>query len=554
MAETGSMFAESVDERLLTAAAWRALVRTRPAAIRAALEATYGGQPDFIATRERQLARLLEVFEASFGDLPVVVARAPGRVNLMGRHVDHRGGYINTIAIHNDVWIVASRRDDGRILLRDLDPQFDPHDIDPGRLWAAAGAQPWREFVNGPEVTEHLAATRGAWTNYGLGAYLRLRCELGDRLAGGFNAVVWGDVPLSVGLSSSSSVFVATAIALARLAGTAIEPERLIQLCGEGEWFVGTRGGAGDHASMVYGRRGMISQIGFFPIHLARRAPVPAGLEIILCNSNQRAEKSRHARDRFNARVAAYEIGLALLRLRCPDLTRAVEHLRDLNPEKTGFSVDRIYEALKSIPVWMTREEVHELLHEQTDRIEAWFATHGDRDGGYPLRAVLLFGIAECERSRHALEAFSHGDIERIRRYFAVSHDGDRVTRADRGDRRVWTAEVSDWMLDRLIRLARSADAADREKAALANQAGAYGCSTPEIDEMVDIAMATEGAIGVQLVGAGLGGSIAVLAHKGHVAEIEKALTAAYYEPHDLAPEVHVFQPAAGAACLEPPR
>jgi len=539
--------------RAMRVAAWRALVRDRPGALRAALEHVYGDWPALLAAREANLARMLDAFEATFGDQKVVVVRAPGRVNLMGRHVDHRGGFINTIAIHNDVWIVAAARPGGRLVLRDLDPQFNPYDIDPAPLYARARARDWRAFINCREVEEHLAANRGSWANYGLGAYLRLRAEFGDALAGGLSAVVWGDVPVSVGLSSSSSVFVATALALTHLYGLAVEPGRFVGLCGEGEWFVGTRGGAGDHASMIYGRRGMISQIGFHPIQLARRAPLPPDLEIILCNSFQRAEKSRHARDRFNARVAAYEIALALLRQRCPALARDVAHLRDLNPERLGVPVERLYEALRTIPVWMTREEIGAALHEKADRIETWFDSHADHEGGYPLRAVLLYGMAECERSRHALETISSGDSGRIRRLFAVSHDGDRVSRAGADGRRVsWAAATDDAGLDQLIRAARSADPAERECAALHHQVGAYGCSTPEIDVMIDLAEATEGVIGAQLVGAGLGGSIVVLARRGTVERLEAALARGYYEPHGLAPEVHVFQPVEGAACLVP--
>lgn len=500
------------------------------------------------------LTELLEAFAAAFGDdQPIVVARAPGRVNLMGRHVDHRGGFCNAIAIHHDVWIAAAARDDGRLLLRNLDPQFTAQDLDPGDLWRAADSQAWRDFIDSQEVGDHLADHRGAWSNYALGAYLRLRCEFGDRVAGGLSAVFWGDVPLSVGLSSSSSVFVATATALARLGRIAIEPDRFADLCGEGEWFVGTRGGAGDHAAMIYGRREMISQIGFFPIHLAAQASLPADIEIVLCNSGRRAEKSRQARDRFNARVAAYEVALAIVRQRCPALAAGIEYIRDLNPSTLGVGADRIYEALKSVPVWMTREEIARALPERCEQIETWFASHGDLEGGYPLRAVLLYGIAECERSRYALEAMSGGDPEQIGRLFRISHDGDRVTRpTGDGRREPWTAEVGDDYLDRLIRLSRSDGPAERKKAALVNQPGAYGCSTPEIDEMVDIATATQGVLGAQLVGAGLGGSIVALVRRGAAEALANALASHYYGPRGLEPEVRVFQPVEGASCLQP--
>ena len=48
-------------------------------------------------------------------------------------------------------------------------------------------------------------------------------------------------------------------------------------------------------------------------------------------------------------------------------------------------------------------------------------------------------------------------------------------------------------------------------------QPGAYACSTPEIDEMIDIAAAVPGVAGAQLAGAGLGGCIMILAHEHSV-------------------------------------
>ena len=67
-------------------------------------------------------------------------------------------------------------------------------------------------------------------------------------------------------------------------------------------------------------------------------------------------------------------------------------------------------------------------------------------------------------------------------------------------------------------------------------QPGAYACSTPEIDQMVDIACSVPGVAGRQIAGAGLGGCIMILAHEGRVAAVRKALAAGYYRPRGLEP------------------
>ena len=59
---------------------------------------------------ETRYARILRGFIGRYGDRSVVIARAPGRVNLMGRHIDHRGGGVNVIAMGFDTVMVAASR------------------------------------------------------------------------------------------------------------------------------------------------------------------------------------------------------------------------------------------------------------------------------------------------------------------------------------------------------------------------------------------------------------------------------------------------------------
>ncbi len=69
-------------------------------------------------------------------------------------------------------------------------------------------------------------------------------------------------------------------------------------------------------------------------------------------------------------------------------------------------------------------------------------------------------------------------------------------------------------------------------------QPGGYTCSTPQIDQMVDIARSVPGVAGAQLTGAGLGGCIMVLAKKEAVDAVKKALIKNYYRPNKLQPAI----------------
>ena len=60
-------------------------------------------------------ARAIEAFERRFGGRPRLVARAPGRVNLIGDHTDYNDGFVLPMAIDRAVWIALRPRDDGRV-------------------------------------------------------------------------------------------------------------------------------------------------------------------------------------------------------------------------------------------------------------------------------------------------------------------------------------------------------------------------------------------------------------------------------------------------------
>jgi len=55
-----------------------------------------GNSPEFIDYQKRWYQRILETFGAFYGkNAEVIIARTPARVNLIGMHIDHRGGHVN---------------------------------------------------------------------------------------------------------------------------------------------------------------------------------------------------------------------------------------------------------------------------------------------------------------------------------------------------------------------------------------------------------------------------------------------------------------------------
>ena len=98
-----------------------------------------------------------------------------------------------------------------------------------------------------------------------------------------------------------------------------------------------------------------------------------------------------------------------------------------------------------------------------------------------------------------------------------------------------------------LIEDLHSNEPARVQSAQLLEQPGAYRCSTPEIDALVDIACRTPGVLGAQIAGAGLGGCAMVLTETDAIGRLEDRLMELFYRKKELPSGICVCTPAAGS-------
>ncbi|MHB8903029.1 MAG: galactokinase, partial [Thermoguttaceae bacterium] len=514
----------------------------------------YGAHDDLHAEKCRDLVKVLNCYGKQFGfDEKVCIVRAPGRINLMGRHVDHRGGWTNFLAIDRETIAVAGLRDDDTVQAVSAEPRrFSPVSFRVSELMGRFAWSDWVNFVNSEWVRDLIYREAGHWGNYLKAAMLRLQHAYHDVMVRGMNVAVIGNVPVAAGLSSSSTLVVATLQAAIALNNFDLTSRQFIDMCGEGEWFVGSRGGAGDHAAIYLGQRGKIAHVGYLPFQLHDVFDAPRDYQVLVANSHIQAAKSSGARDQFNSRIAAYNLGLAVLKQRAPEYGPAIEHLRDVTPATLGCASSDIYRLLLRVPQIMTRQDFREILsREHQALIENSFATHAD-PGRYHPRGVLLFGIAEILRARRCVELLKEGEVEAFGRLMRVSHDGDRVSIRDQeGQIRALPDPCTDDYLRRLIDDLKSEDPRWVERAQLDRQAGYYACSTEEIDGMIDSLADVPGVAGAQIAGAGLGGCIMILARKDAVAEVRRTLDRGYYRPAELKPDVIPCIAVEGAGLVE---
>ena len=473
---------------------------------------------DWLAEKNPQLTPVLRHFIAKYGDQKVVVASSPGRINLMGRHIDHHGGGINVMAIDRRLTMVVSPRTDHLVRVTNVNPQYPDDEF----AITEIKHEKWLDYLDSEPVMQELAASRGKWTNYIKAAICRFQFESANLLCG-MDIAVGGDIPAAAGLSSSSALVVATAEAVVALNSLHVSDREFIERCGEGEWFVGSRGGFGDHAAMKYGRPGRLVHLGFHPFEVGESASLPDDYAVIIADSTLKARKSEGSKDRFNAQVAAYDLSLLMLKQTYPDA-----NLTDLRSLAAVRPYSRLYEMLRSLPLSASRKQLEEALPDDLHKLARLFASHAD-PGAYNLRGVILYGLSEMERSERFMETLKNGAYDLVGKMMRISHNGDRI-----GD-----PTISDDFLKE-----QAANDAD-----LAFQCGAYACSVPQIDELCDLLDSTPGVLGSELVGAGLGGCIVALVKKDQAENIINVLNEKYYAKYGVGTgHANVYQPSQGSS------
>ncbi len=504
----------------------------------------YGSGEHLLQDRSRLYNELISSALEQWGDREVLLVRVPARVNLMGVHVDHRGGFCNYVTFARETLLLAAPREDRRICAFNVDPQYASVEFTIDEELPNEQLGDWMRFISA------LQLEKGHWGNYLKAAVLKLQDSYPEQSLRGFDLCVYGDVPPGAGLSSSSTLVVGTMMAANHLNGLELSSADLVPLCAEGEWLVGTRGGAGDHGAMLLGRRGRVVHLRFFPME-HQYAPLPEGYSVVVCHSRVEAQKSAGAREVFNRRIAGYALGLLWVKEKFPQYADRLAHLRDIHPATLGINEDGIYEILLSIPVEITADALRSELQTRRTEVEKVFETFGESSEPYPLREIVLFGVAECRRSEIFAELLDAGDVETLGRLMLVSHDGDRVSRTMNGDAEPYRSPYNDDYLNHLISEIRSRETTRKDTAALQFQPGGYRCSVPDVDRMVDICARVDGVAGAGLTGAGLGGCIVVLVRTEALERLKTTLEREYYKPLNREPFIEVCVSVSGAGIVE---
>lgn len=131
-------------------------------------------------------------FEELYGRRPEVIAEAPGRVNLIGEHIDYSEGFVLPFAIADRTYAAIATRADGLVRI---------------------ASQQRKEQIFSIDIKDVKPGSPGDWEKYVLGVIWALGAEVG------FDIFIDGHVPAGAGLSSSAALECSVAVGINDLLG-----------------------------------------------------------------------------------------------------------------------------------------------------------------------------------------------------------------------------------------------------------------------------------------------------------------------------------------------
>ncbi len=239
-------------------------------------------------------------FQRQFNRPPRWVVAAPGRVNIIGEHVDYNDGFVLPMAIERYAVIAAD------------------HAVDTADRVALYSAE--LDVRAAFDLTPPLSPADPHWTNYVRGVIAGFQER--DIQVAGFDAVIDSNVPIGGGLSSSAALEVATATLIEAMTGRVLSTIDKALLCQKAEHiFAGTPCGIMDQYASIHGRADQLLLLDCRSLETRYVPLADPGVTVLIINSNVQHELARgegglspYAERRMQCEQAAAALGVASLR------------------------------------------------------------------------------------------------------------------------------------------------------------------------------------------------------------------------------------------------
>jgi galactokinase len=253
---------------------------------------------------EKRWYSIMKRFEALYGEKPKYFCRAPGRVNIIGEHIDYCGYSVLPAALDQDFIMAYIPSDDGKITLNNVDKDTFPKEV--------LDTDPHQKFRENAH-----------WVNYflcGYKAVLALDSHLKGKIAKpqGFKVLIDSLVPPAAGLSSSSAFCVCAAVTTLHANGliNEIDQATLAELVIAAERMAGTACGGMDQTISIMGKMNTAKLIDFVPSLKATDVKIPESVSLVIANSLTPSPKLLTLGTRYNKRVVECRFGVAIMALK----------------------------------------------------------------------------------------------------------------------------------------------------------------------------------------------------------------------------------------------
>jgi len=423
-------------------------------------------------------------FKSLYNKQPQFFARAPGRVNLIGEHIDYCGYAVLPMAIEQDIVIAAAVNSDNKLHISNMDSQYISVEVGTESYEIDKANPKWQHYVlcGHKGIVEHF---KGEMASGGGQEGCTGDSSLQSVLTG-LDLLVSGNIPRSAGLSSSSALVCCAALVTIHAAGVKqINKTKLADICQHCEHYIGTEGGGMDQSISFLAKQGTAKLIEFNPI---RAHDVTLPRDSVFVISNCCVESNKAATDFFNIRVAECRLATQILARQNGLDGDKVKRLGDVQ-SLLGISLSEAVELVKRTfhEEPYNKSEICALLDITVQQLDSlWLSERSRKADHFKLRARALHVYSEAERVP----------------LFKGVCDGQGSEAMEQLGRLMYESHVSCRDL--------------------------YECSCTQLDQLVQLAMSS-GALGSRLTGAGWGGCAVSLVPSGCVEDFLIKMRQGYY-------------------------
>ena len=229
---------------------------------------------------------------------------APGRVNLIGEHLDYNGGYVLPAALEFGTTLIVRPRDDGKINF-------------------ASTNLPYETSIHFSEAGN---AKTGEWVDYPIGVMVELK-KKDTPVTKGYDLLFHGDIPNGSGLSSSASLEVLTAFAFLTLEGADTDTVEIALLSQRAEnQYVGVNSGIMDQFAVANGKRDHAILLMCDTLEYDLVPFVTGAYKLVIGNTNK---KRGLVDSKYNERRQQCDEALSILQKEIPSLSYLAELTRE---------------------------------------------------------------------------------------------------------------------------------------------------------------------------------------------------------------------------------